>query len=744
MQAGNASNVWTLSGNHIYYDEGNVGIGTTAPTALIHAYGTGIGEGNVLFAGGLKLTNPGEPPVSGTGTRMMWYPDKAAFRAGYVNGDHWDQGNTGFFSVAAGYATTASGDYSTAMGRNTTASGTFSTALGFYTVAPSYMETALGRYTIEYSPTGTDTWIDTDRLFAIGNGASFTQRNNALTILKNGNTGLGTENPTALLHTYGTDIGEGNVLFVGDCKYTEKNAGAPPTSGEGTRMMWYPDKAAFRAGEAYNTGWDAENIGYFSTAFGQGTIASGHVSTALGVNNIASGTFSFAAGAGSTASGNSSIAMGVEVIAVTRNETAIGSYTTNYTPSSIDDWVGTDRLFSIGNGFNGDTRSNALTVLKNGNTGIGIDNPENKLEVAGQVKIIGGNPGEGKVLTSNAEGLASWETPAEEGFELPYSGTVDASTTPAFKIVNTGFGEGIYGESSHLTGVIGVTHGNNCAGLKGIALASTVSSYAVRGENYSADGYSGYFNGGKFYVNGNVGIGNSNPANALSVTGQADISSRLVVGGSTQAGRLLVANADGAGNAFKIGTTEGDYGNLYFLSSGLIFDCYRASDARRQPILFQPNGGKIGVGTTNPAYTLDVTGDIRATGSVYYGGTAGSANGTPYNKPDFVFEENYQYLSIEEVSDFLEREKHLPWITSARQEKEENGDVIDMTRMAFETLETVENLQLQIISLQKVISELQTKNENLKAERELQKTNNSILHARLERLEKVLESLIEK
>ena len=43
------------------------------------------------------------------------------------------------------------------------------------------------------------------------------------------------------------------------------------------------------------------------------------------------------------------------------------------------------------------------------NTGIGTSNPGAKLEVAGQVKITGGNPGAGKVLTSDANGMAAWE-----------------------------------------------------------------------------------------------------------------------------------------------------------------------------------------------------------------------------------------------------------------------------------------------------------------------------------------------
>lgn len=44
-----------------------------------------------------------------------------------------------------------------------------------------------------------------------------------------------------------------------------------------------------------------------------------------------------------------------------------------------------------------------------GNAGIGTTNPSAKLEVAGQVKITGGSPAAGKVLTSDAGGLATWE-----------------------------------------------------------------------------------------------------------------------------------------------------------------------------------------------------------------------------------------------------------------------------------------------------------------------------------------------
>jgi hypothetical protein len=81
----------------------NVGIGTNNPNALLHTYGSGTSGGNVLFEGSYK-GSPGDPPVSGVGTRMMWYPDKAAFRSGYVQTTNWDKDSIGIYSVATGNA----------------------------------------------------------------------------------------------------------------------------------------------------------------------------------------------------------------------------------------------------------------------------------------------------------------------------------------------------------------------------------------------------------------------------------------------------------------------------------------------------------------------------------------------------------------------------------------------------------------------------------------------------------------
>jgi hypothetical protein len=460
---------WTVSGDNVYYNAGNVGIGTPTPTALFHTSGTGTGEGNVLFVGSYKDSNPGEPPASGEGTRMMWYPDKVAFRAGHVTGTHWDKVNIGYYSMAMGnnttasgtrstamgYETTASGDYSTAIGCMTTASGgqsialgwnttasgwpstamgigtlasgmnstamgsgciasgNISTAMGYGTIAPSFSETAMGMYNTIYTPNSTSQANNTDRLFVIGNGNS-SVRSDALVVLKNGNTGFGTSSPIALLHTHGTGNGQGNVLFVGNV--SSEDPGDPPISGEGTRMMWYPDKAAFRVGHVTGTHWDKDNIGSYSVAMGYNTKASGNYSISMGMNTSASGFISVATGDGSaasgyfstamgnwtTASGDYSTAIGKRTIAPSFAETTIGRYNTVYTPNSATEWSSTDRLFVIGKGTSPATRSNALTMLKNGNTGLGVEVPTQKLDIDGQIRIRGVIPAMEKYLPAMA------------------------------------------------------------------------------------------------------------------------------------------------------------------------------------------------------------------------------------------------------------------------------------------------------------------------------------------------------
>src|SRR5215207_2911960 len=72
-------------------------------------------------------------PASGAGWRMMWHPQKVAFRAGYADaGNQFDEANIGYYSWAGGALNIAAGIYSFAMGNQNTveASAQCGTAIG--------------------------------------------------------------------------------------------------------------------------------------------------------------------------------------------------------------------------------------------------------------------------------------------------------------------------------------------------------------------------------------------------------------------------------------------------------------------------------------------------------------------------------------------------------------------------------------------------------------------------------------
>lgn len=183
-------------------------------------------------------------------------------------------------------------------------------------------------------------------------------------------------------------------------------ADAIPATGEGSRMMWYPAKGAFRAGRIlHNTeGWDAANVGNYSVAFGLDTEASavgamafgegaeasgehavslghqteaagfrstaiggttrayGTLSTAIGFATEATGQAATAMGQGTHATGRAATAMGEGVTANSDHSLSIGKYNSSNTANSGDSNI----LFVAGNGAE-NARSDALVLDKDGN-----------------------------------------------------------------------------------------------------------------------------------------------------------------------------------------------------------------------------------------------------------------------------------------------------------------------------------------------------------------------------------------
>ena len=433
----------------------------------------------------------GSIPATGAGARMMWYPGKAAFRAGSASGTQWDDASVGNYSIALGNDSTASGSSAVAIGESNTASNTGSGAFGYSNSVSGAYTYAVGKSNTvsvgNSAAVGISNSLSGTSLYALGNSNNFSSSTNSTavgdsnTINGNNNYAFGKSNSVTGLN--GTAIGESNTvsqtrafafgysnkanannsialgsyastnakvgsivlsdasstsmfnasadnqfnvravgglrffassdtsdttkpgLFIsatsGDTQingnltvsgsisgtvsgsgitnlnatnvssgtladarlssnvallsaantftasqtinanliqsgslvqFTPTNgfvvnktgSGTIPATGAGTRMMWYPNKAAFRAGLVDGTQWDDANIGIGSVAMGLSATASGEASVAMGASATASGDESVAMGVFTTASGKYSVALGDNTTASGENSTALG------------------------------------------------------------------------------------------------------------------------------------------------------------------------------------------------------------------------------------------------------------------------------------------------------------------------------------------------------------------------------------------------------------------------------------
>ncbi len=235
-------------GIHTILFSQNVGIGTISPLARLH-----VVDSAVVFSTSHYAYWPSTLQISGTGKRLMWLPNKGAFRVGIVNGAIWDNDSIGYSSFAAGYNSKATNSYSTAIGYicnaqgyasfaagyfcnslnyystalgayseaigftsnsfgyNTQAMGDYSTALGYYTKAKAMGSISMGSYTNDDDIPAPDNPLPADRIFQLGNG-TFSDRKNAITVLRNGNVGIGIVNPIVKLHAFKGSAG-GSLPF---------------------------------------------------------------------------------------------------------------------------------------------------------------------------------------------------------------------------------------------------------------------------------------------------------------------------------------------------------------------------------------------------------------------------------------------------------------------------------------------------------------------------------------------------
>ena len=111
-------------------------------------------------------------PQTGAGERMMWYPFRAVFLAGGVNGTSWDDGNLGFYGAAFGYNTTLKGNYSFVAGYQSSVQQSYGVAMGY-----TANSNGVGSIAIGYRATA-----NSDYALALGQRASTNGFNGAMVI----------------------------------------------------------------------------------------------------------------------------------------------------------------------------------------------------------------------------------------------------------------------------------------------------------------------------------------------------------------------------------------------------------------------------------------------------------------------------------------------------------------------------------------------------------------------------------
>lgn len=208
-----------------------------------------------------------------------------------------------------------------------------------------------------------------------------------------------------------------------------------------------------------------------------------------------------------------------------------------------------------------------------GNVGIGTNSPTSKLEVAGQVKITGGTPGAGKVLTSDASGLATWETPGAG------ASIADADNDTKIQVEETGDEDKIRFDTD---------------GAERLIIDN----------------------------NGNVGIGTTTPSNKLTVNGSGTDTAPIL---SLRSGEDQATFNNGAQIAFGYNGTD-DY--QHFISTrhnastlNNSIDFYVSDGTQNNTLtsgsthVMSLNAGNVGIGTTSPTSELEVSGQLKVSGS---------------------------------------------------------------------------------------------------------------------------------
>jgi hypothetical protein len=173
-------------------------------------------------------------------------------------------------------------------------------------------------------------------------------------------------------------------------------------------------------------------------------------------------------------------------------------------------------------------------------------------------------------------------------------------------------------------------------------------------------------------MNGNVGIGTASPQNKLDVNGSINMSGGGLLTPPATLGYGLFPHAN-----VGIGTYSAN-GGISFWGGTTPTEYMRIMN------------GNVGIGTTDPkGYKLAVAGKAIAEEVTVK---------LQANWPDYVFEPTYHLSPLDSIKTYIDKNKHLPEVPSAK-EMEKNG--VNLGEMNMLLLKKIEELTLYVIELKK-------------------------------------------
>ncbi|MBT1698470.1 hypothetical protein KK083_16385 [Fulvivirgaceae bacterium PWU4] len=180
-----------------------------------------------------------------------------------------------------------------------------------------------------------------------------------------------------------------------------------------------------------------------------------------------------------------------------------------------------------------------------------------------------------------------------------------------------------------------------------------------------------------------VGIGTTTPSHKLTVAG--DVAFGLdgaisTISGTSSSGAIQIKNDPSVGGA------SNRYLRLGWKDNAALFT----------PVLAINEDMNVGIGTTTPDTKLTVKGVIH-TNEVRVDMES------PIQGPDYVFEKDYDLLSLAELEAYIKANKHLPEVPSAKEMAE---DGLNLKEMNLLLLKKVEELTLHLIEANKKIDDL--------------------------------------